>query len=163
MLIGNKGVDTVGTRSERLPEHELEAVLFGVWIPMRPVPVASIIEFVFNLACWDTKGDRLVRLRSDLSAKQKKRHVSYKRSSKHSSGTYNEILIRLVWRLSLLFPGAHEPPARNDARLDLRQVDLHHHALLARLAVAHFRHAIPRPPDLQEHLALHARLLRGDL
>ena len=42
-------------------------------------------------------------------------------------------------------------------------MDLHHHALLARLAVAHLRHAIPRPPNLQEYLALHARLLRGDL
>ncbi len=77
--------------------------------------------------------------------------------------THDEILIRLVWRLSLLFPGAHEPPARDDARLDLREVDLHHHALLVRLTIAHFRHTIPRPPDLQEHLALHVRLLRCDL
>jgi hypothetical protein len=85
-------------------------------------------------------------------------------SSKHSlGGTHDKILIRLVWGFSLLFPGAHEPPARDDARLDLRQVDLHHHALLARLAVAHFRHAIPRPPNLQEHLTLHARLLRRNL
>ena len=73
MLIGNKGVDTVGKRSERLPEHELETVLFGVWIPMRPVPVASIIEFVFNLARWDAKGDCLVRFCSDLSAKKRTR------------------------------------------------------------------------------------------
>jgi hypothetical protein len=84
-------------------------------------------------------------------------------SSKYSLCTYNEILIRLVWGFSLLFPGAHEPPARDDARLDLRQVDLDHHTLLSRLAVAYFRHAIPRPPNLEEHLTLHARLLRGDL
>ena len=42
-------------------------------------------------------------------------------------------------------------------------MDLYHHALLTRLAVAHFRHAIPRPPNLEEHLTLHARLLRRDL
>ena len=77
--------------------------------------------------------------------------------------TYDEILIRLIWGFSFLFPGAHEPPTRDDTRLDLRQVDLYHHALLTRLAVAHFRHAIPRPPNLEEHLTLHARLLRRDL
>ena len=42
-------------------------------------------------------------------------------------------------------------------------MDLHHHALLARLAVAYFRHTISRPPNFKENLALHARLLRGDL
>ena len=70
MIIGNEHAGTVDTRSERLPEHELEAVLFGVWIPVRPIPVASIIELVFDLARWDAKGDCLIWLRSHLFAKK---------------------------------------------------------------------------------------------
>ena len=73
--------------------------------------------------------------------------------------THDEVLIRLVWGFSPLFPGTHEPPARNDASLDLRQVYLHHHALLARLAIPHLGHAVSWASDLQKHLALHARLL----
>ena len=79
------------------------------------------------------------------------------------ASTHDEVLIRLVRGFPPLFPSAHETPARDDAGLDLRQVYLHHHALLARLAVPHLGHAIPRAPDLQKHLALHARLLRRDL
>ena len=77
--------------------------------------------------------------------------------------THDEVLIRLVRGFPPLLPSAHEPPARFDAGFDLRQVYLHHHALLARLAVPHLGHAVPRTPDLQKHLALHARLLRRDL
>jgi hypothetical protein len=74
-------------------------------------------------------------------------------------GTYDKVLIRLVWRLPPLFPSTHEPPTRFDARLDLRQMYLHHHTLLSRLAIPHLGHAISRATDLQEHLALHAGLL----
>ena len=77
--------------------------------------------------------------------------------------THDEVLIRLVWGLPPLFPGAHEPPARDDASLDLRQVYLHHHALLARVTIPHLGHAVSRASDLQKHLALHARLLGRDL
>lgn len=33
---------------------------------------------------------------------------------------------------------------------------LDHQALLARVRVAHLRHAVPRPPNLKEDLALHS-------
>ena len=78
-------------------------------------------------------------------------------------GTYDKVLIRLVRRLPPLFPSTHEPPTRFHARLDLRQMYLHHHTLLARLAIPHLGHAISRAADLQKHLALHAGLLRRHL
>ena len=47
-------------------EHELESILLGVWIPMRPVPVACVVRFVLDLPCWDAESNGLVRLSCDL-------------------------------------------------------------------------------------------------
>lgn len=48
-------------------EHELETVLLGVRVPVRPVPVASVVGLVFNFPRGDAEGNRLVRLSSNLS------------------------------------------------------------------------------------------------
>jgi hypothetical protein len=48
------------------PKHELKAVLLCIRIPVRPIPVASIIRFVFNFASWDPEGDSFVWLCSNL-------------------------------------------------------------------------------------------------
>src|SRR5258708_34333421 len=78
-------------------------------------------------------------------------------------GTYDEILIGLVRGFPPRLQSTHEPPTRNDACLDLRQVYLHHHTLLSRLTIPHLSDTITRATDLQKHLALHARLLRRHL
>jgi len=77
--------------------------------------------------------------------------------------TYDEILVRLVRWLTLLLPCAHEPPPRHDALLNLWQMHLHHHPLLARIAVAHFCDAVAGATDFEEDLALHVLLRRRDL
>ncbi len=73
---------------------------------------------------------------------------------------HNEILVRLVRRLPLLLPCTHKPPPRNDAKLDLGEMDLHHHTLFSGVQVAHFRDPISRPSNLQKHLALDVALRR---
>ena len=47
-------------------EHELETVLLGVGIPVRPVPITSIVGFVFYFPCGNAESDSLVWLGSDL-------------------------------------------------------------------------------------------------
>ena len=71
--------------------------------------------------------------------------------------------MRLVWRLLLLLKRTHEPPPRDHARLDLGQMDLHHQTFLPSVNVADLRDAITWPTNLEEDLALHVRLRRGDL
>ena len=51
-------------------EHELEAVLFGVRVPMRPIPVTSIIRLVLNLSGGNTKSDSFIGLRRDLLVRE---------------------------------------------------------------------------------------------
>lgn len=51
-------------------EHELEAILLGIRVPVRPVPVPCIVWFILNLTCWDTEGDSLVRFCSNLERSQ---------------------------------------------------------------------------------------------
>ena len=48
-------------------EHELEAVLLGVGVPVRPVPVPCVVGLVLDLARRDAEGDSLVRLGRDLT------------------------------------------------------------------------------------------------
>ncbi len=57
----------------RQPEHELEAVLFGVKIPMRPIPIASIIGLVLDFPSWDAERNGLVWLGSDLQSRRQRR------------------------------------------------------------------------------------------
>jgi hypothetical protein len=47
-------------------EHELEAVLLGIRIPVRPVPPCLVFGFVLYLARWYPESDRLVRFSSNL-------------------------------------------------------------------------------------------------
>lgn len=47
-------------------KHELEAVLLGIWVPVRPIPIPCIVRFVFNLPGRDPKRDGLVWLCGDL-------------------------------------------------------------------------------------------------
>ena len=49
-------------------EHELEAVLLGVRVPVRPVPVPSVVGLVLDLAGRDAEGDSLVRLGGNLAS-----------------------------------------------------------------------------------------------
>ena len=77
--------------------------------------------------------------------------------------TYDEVLVRLVGRFPLLLPSAHESPSRYDAGLDLGQVHLYHHTLLSSIPIAHFCDTVAGAAYLQEDLALHVRLRRGDL
>ena len=48
-------------------EHELEAVLLGVRVPVRPVPVPSVVGLVLDLAGRNAEGDGLVGLGRDLT------------------------------------------------------------------------------------------------
>ena len=41
--------------------------MFGVWVPMRPVPVAGIVRLILYFARRYEESDGLVRLGSDLS------------------------------------------------------------------------------------------------
>ena len=45
----------------------MEAVLLGVGVPVRPVPVPSVVGLVLDLAGRDAEGDGLVRLGRDLT------------------------------------------------------------------------------------------------
>ena len=47
-------------------EHELEAVLFGIRVPVGPIPVASIISFVLNFTSRYPERNGLVRFGSNL-------------------------------------------------------------------------------------------------
>ena len=59
-----------------------------------------------------------------------------------------------------MFPCAHEPPPGDNIRLDLREVDLNHHALLASVPVANLGDAVARSPNFEEDLLVNT-LLRG--
>ena len=65
--------------------------------------------------------------------------------------THNEVLVGLVWWLPLLLPRAHESSARNDARLDLWEVNLNHHAFLPGIPVADLRNTVSRTTNFQKH------------
>ena len=77
--------------------------------------------------------------------------------------THNEILVGFVWWLPLLLPCTHESSAWDDANLDLRQVHLHHHALLASVTVPHLGDTITGSTYFEEDLTLDVLLLRGNL
>jgi len=77
-------------------------------------------------------------------------------------GTYDEILVVFIWRFPFLLPGAHEPPPWGDVALDLRQMHLDHHTFLSGVPIPDFCDSVPRPSNLQEHLAVDGGLRRGD-
>ena len=52
--------------SIRKAKHKLEAVLFRVWVPVRPIPIPRIIGFVLNLPSRDPERDGLVWLSGNL-------------------------------------------------------------------------------------------------
>ena len=60
-------VQAIETQSVLKPEHELETILLGVGVPMRPVPVAGIVRLILYFARRYAESDGLVRLGSDLS------------------------------------------------------------------------------------------------
>ena len=78
-----------------------------------------------------------------------------------SGGTYNQILICLVWWLPFLFPSAHEPPAGDDTRFDLRKMDLHHHTFFASISVSDFRHSVAWSANFEEDFSLYVGLGRS--
>lgn len=47
-------------------EHKLEAILLGVRIPVRPIPIPRIIRFIFNLPGGNSECDSLIWLGGDL-------------------------------------------------------------------------------------------------
>lgn len=51
-------------------EHELETVLLGVRVPMRPVPVPGIVRFILDFSCGNAKSDGLVRFSGNLQRGQ---------------------------------------------------------------------------------------------
>ena len=77
--------------------------------------------------------------------------------------THDEILVGFIWWLPLLLPCTHESSAWDDASLDLRQMHLHHHALLASIAVPHLGNTITGSTYFEEDLTLDVLLLRGNL
>ena len=72
--------------------------------------------------------------------------------------TYDEVLVSLVRRLFPLLPSTHETTARNDPRLDLRQVHLHHHTLFAGISVSDLGDTVTRTSNLQEDFLVYALL-----
>ena len=58
---------TCRIQSVLVAEHELETVLLGIRVPMRPVPVAGIVRLILYFARRYAESDGLVRLGSDLS------------------------------------------------------------------------------------------------
>lgn len=76
--------------------------------------------------------------------------------------TYDEVLVSLIRWLSLLFPSTHEASPRQDSGLDLREVYLDHHSFLSSIPVSDFRDTVSWSADLQEDLALHIVLSRGN-
>jgi hypothetical protein len=54
----------------RSVEHELEAILLSIRIPMRPIPVSCVIRLVFYFTSGDMESDCLVWFRSDLTSTQ---------------------------------------------------------------------------------------------
>ena len=47
-------------------EHELEAVLFCVGVPMRPVPVACVVGLIFDFSSRNAESNSLVWFSSNL-------------------------------------------------------------------------------------------------
>ena len=47
-------------------KHELETILLGIRVPMRPVPIARVIRLIFNLTSRDSESNSLVRFGSNL-------------------------------------------------------------------------------------------------
>jgi hypothetical protein len=95
--------------------------------------------------------------------------------------TYNKILICAIRLFLLLFPSAHKTLPRKDALFNLGEIDLHHHTFSRRATDSpnssghhdvphriildpfpHFRHPIPRPPNLDKLLSLDVRWCRRD-
>ena len=132
-------------------EHKLETVLFGVRVPMRPVPIASVVRLILNLSCGDAECNSLVWLSRHLNERMVQKHSL----TQNEHRTHDEILICFVRGLPLLLPRAHEPPPRDDTWLYLWQMHLHHHSLLARIPIPDLRHSVSWPADLQEDFTLH--------
>ena len=76
--------------------------------------------------------------------------------------THDEVLVCLVGWLPFLLPCAHKASSRDDTRLDLWQVDLHHHTLLPRVVIPDLGDAVSRSPNLQENFSLDVALRRSD-
>lgn len=85
-----------------------------------------------------------------------------RRKSDKKLFTYDEVLVSLVGRLSLLFPSAHESSPWHYARFDLREMYLYHHALLPGISVPDFRDAVPRSANFQEDFTLYVALSRSN-
>ena len=79
-----------------------------------------------------------------------------------TKGTYNQILIVFVWRFPFLLPSTHEPPPRDNVGLDLWQMHLHHHTFLSGIPIPNLCNPVTRPPNLEENLAVDARLRGSD-
>ena len=74
--------------------------------------------------------------------------------------THDEVLVSFVWRLPLLLPCTHEPPARDDTWLDLRKMHLNHHTLLAGVAIPDLCDTVSRTSDFEENLLVNVLLCR---
>lgn len=123
---------------------------------MRPIPISSVVRFIFYLPRWDPKSNGFIWLSSNLSMScQTSHHI------RHIRRTYNQILVCLVWWLPLLFPGTHEPSSGDDTWLDLGKMDLHHHTFLASIPVTNFRHSITWSTYFEEDFPLYIGLRWG--
>ena len=54
-------------RSISKAKHKLETVLFGVWVPVRPIPVPRIVGLILDLPSRDPERDSFIWLGRDLS------------------------------------------------------------------------------------------------
>lgn len=125
---------------------------------MRPIPIASVVSLIFNLASRDTESDSLVWFRCDLYTL----HLASDSLNVDTRETHYKILVCFVGRLAFLLPCTHKASSRDNPRLDLRQVDLHHHPLLPRVVIPDLGDSVPRPPNLQENFSLDVALRRSD-
>jgi hypothetical protein len=132
--------------------HKLERILVGVWVPMRPVPIACIIGLIFNFSRGYPERYGFVRLGCNLS------EYVFSSARKHivsADITYDEVLLVLVGWFPLLLPCTHETPTRSYTFLHVGKMYLNHQPFLAGVGVSNLGHTIPRPSNLQKDLALH--------
>ena len=47
-------------------EHELETVLLGIGVPVRPIPIASVIRLILDFSCGNTESNGLIGFSGDL-------------------------------------------------------------------------------------------------
>jgi hypothetical protein len=131
--------------------------LFGVRVPVRPVPIASVIRLILDFAGRDAEGNGFIGFGRNLN----RRSVIVYRL--FVVKTYNEVLVGLIRWLPLLLPCTHESPPWDNPRFDLRQMHLYHHALLASVAVPDLCNTITGSTNFEENLTLDILLLRSDL